>query len=108
MMAMLDPRDQALLAACPVVAAPRFGKLPEMANGQRIIAVHVKDLAPAGQNQDEGGWADAGHGTIDWKSLWPTIRSKTRASYFIAEHDNPNDIDRFASRAIATIKALGA
>ena len=37
MMAMLDPRDQALLAACPVVAAPRFGKLPEMANGQRII-----------------------------------------------------------------------
>ena len=37
MMAMLDPRDQALLAACPVVATPRFGKLPEMANGQRII-----------------------------------------------------------------------
>jgi sugar phosphate isomerase/epimerase len=78
------------------------------ANGQRIIAVHVKDLAPAGQNQDEGGWADAGHGTIDWKALWPVIRNKTRASYFIAEHDNPNDIDRFASRAIATIKALGA
>lgn len=34
---MMDPRDQALLAACPVVAAPRFGALPDMANGQRII-----------------------------------------------------------------------
>ena len=33
----MDPRDQALLAACPVVAAPRFGALPDMGNGQRII-----------------------------------------------------------------------
>ena len=33
----MDPRDQALLAACPVVAAPRFGALPDMANGQRIV-----------------------------------------------------------------------
>ena len=78
------------------------------ANGQRIIAIHVKDLAPAGEAEDEGGWADAGHGTVPWKTLWPIIRTKTRAGYFIAEHDNPNDIDRFASRAIATIKALGA
>lgn len=34
---MMDPRDQALLASCPVVAALRFGALPDMANGQRII-----------------------------------------------------------------------
>ena len=33
----MDPRDQALLATCPVVAAPRFGALPDMANGQRIV-----------------------------------------------------------------------
>lgn len=33
----MDPRDKALLAACPVVAAPRFGALPDMGNGQRII-----------------------------------------------------------------------
>jgi sugar phosphate isomerase/epimerase len=78
------------------------------ANGQRIIAVHVKDLAPAGEAKDEGGWADAGHGTIPWTTLWPIIRNKTRAGYFIAEHDNPNDIDRFASRSIAFIKSLGA
>lgn len=33
----MDARDQALLASCPVVAAPRFGELPDMANGQRVI-----------------------------------------------------------------------
>ncbi|AEB85630.1 MULTISPECIES: PRTRC system protein A [Comamonadaceae] len=36
-MSTMDPRDQALLAACPVIAAPRFGALPDMGNGQRII-----------------------------------------------------------------------
>jgi PRTRC genetic system protein A len=34
---MMDVRDLALQAACPVIAAPRFGPLPDMANGQRII-----------------------------------------------------------------------
>ncbi|MCU7369528.1 PRTRC system protein A [Paucibacter sp. O1-1] len=33
----MDPRDHALLSACPVVAAPRFGALPDMPNGQRIV-----------------------------------------------------------------------
>ncbi len=77
-------------------------------NGSRVIAVHVKDIAPAGQNASEDGWADAGHGIVPWKTLWPLIRQKTKAGYFIAEHDNPSDIDRFASRSIAFIKSLGA
>lgn len=34
---MMDVRDRALQAACPVIAAPRFGSLPDMAAGQRII-----------------------------------------------------------------------
>jgi PRTRC genetic system protein A len=34
---MMDVRDPALQTACPVIAAPRFGPLPDMANGQRII-----------------------------------------------------------------------
>lgn len=34
---MMDVRDLALQAACPVIAAPRFGALPDMANGQRVI-----------------------------------------------------------------------
>ena len=76
--------------------------------GDRIVAIHVKDIAPAGQNADEDGWADAGQGIVPWKALWPVVRNKTKAAYFIAEHDNPKDIDRFASRSIAFIKTLGA
>lgn len=34
----MDPRDIALQASCPIVAAPRFGPLPDMPNGQRLIA----------------------------------------------------------------------
>jgi hypothetical protein len=30
-------RDAALQSACPVIAAPRFGTLPEMQNGQRLV-----------------------------------------------------------------------
>jgi PRTRC genetic system protein A len=33
----MDICDVALQASCPVIAAPRFGELPDMANGQRII-----------------------------------------------------------------------
>jgi sugar phosphate isomerase/epimerase len=72
----------------------------------RIIAVHVKDLAPAGENVDEGGWADVGHGTIGWANVMPAIRAKTKARYFIAEHDNPNNLERMVTRSIASFKAL--
>lgn len=75
-------------------------------HGHRIIAVHVKDLAPEGENLDEGGWADVGHGIIPWADLWPIIKDHTRARYFVAEHDNPKDINRFASRSMEAIKAL--
>ncbi|MES2264286.1 MAG: PRTRC system protein A [Pseudomonadota bacterium] len=34
---MPDPRDTALLSSCPTLAAPRFGTLPDMGNGQRVI-----------------------------------------------------------------------
>ena len=34
----LDPRDAALQSTCPVVIAPRFGALPPMPPGQRLIA----------------------------------------------------------------------
>lgn len=33
----MDVRDLALQATCPVVAAPRFGDLPAMSNGQRVL-----------------------------------------------------------------------
>jgi len=70
--------------------------------GDRISAVHVKDIAPAGQNVDEDGWADVGHGVLDWNNLIGKVTAKTKAQYFVAEHDKPSDELRFASRSIAT------
>lgn len=72
--------------------------------GSRITAVHVKDIAPAGQALDEDGWADVGQGTLDWKSLLATIKQKTKAKYFVAEHDKPSDAIRFARRSMEALK----
>ena len=75
-------------------------------HGQRITAAHVKDIAPDGQCLDEDGWEDVGHGTIDWKALMSSLSEKTRCEFFVMEHDNPNDFDRFATRSIAALKNL--
>lgn len=73
--------------------------------GPRITAVHVKDIAPAGANADEDGWADVGEGTVDWKGLMAALKA-TPAKNFIMEHDNPSDAERFATRSLAAAKAL--
>jgi sugar phosphate isomerase/epimerase len=72
--------------------------------GSRIVAIHVKDIAPPGEKLDEDGWADVGHGILDWKSLLATAKQKTKARYFVAEHDKPSDPIRFARNAIASVK----
>jgi sugar phosphate isomerase/epimerase len=72
--------------------------------GDRITAVHVKDIARAGECLDEDGWADVGHGVLDWNNLITKVTSKTKAQYFVAEHDKPSDAVRFAERSIATAK----
>ncbi len=63
----------------------------------------MKDIAPAGENTDEDGWADVGHGTVDWKGLVAALKS-TRVKHFVVEHDNPKDIDRLITRSIASFK----
>ena len=72
---------------------------------ERLSAVHVKDLAPPGECLDEDGWADVGHGTMDWKAIWAAVR-QTPVQFFPMEHDKPNDHERFARRSIETVKAL--
>ena len=74
-------------------------------HGRRIVAVHVKDIAAHGENENEDGWADVGYGTVDWKALMAALK-ETPARFFIMEHDNPSDDERFARRSIATIKSL--
>ena len=71
----------------------------------RLVAVHVKDIAAAGDCADEDGWADVGHGTMDWAGILQQLDG-TKVQYFVMEHDNPNDHLRFASRSITTLKTL--
>lgn len=73
----------------------------------RIISFHVKDLAPPGENADEDGWADVGHGRLDWAALLPAMR-RTPATIWTVEHDNPSDDARFARRSFATVSAWWA
>lgn len=74
----------------------------------RIVAVHVKDIAKPGEGKDEDGWSDVGYGTVDWAGLVKTLRDKTPAKHFIMEQDNPNDFERFARRSIETVTKFQA
>jgi sugar phosphate isomerase/epimerase len=56
----------------------------------KITAAHVKDIASAGQNEDQDGWADVGSGVMDWRSLWQASR-EAGAKWMVVEHDKPAD-----------------
>ena len=73
--------------------------------GPRLLAAHLKDIAPKGECLDEDGWADLGHGTVDWATILPALR-KAGCTYFVMEHDKPSDHHRFASRALAAARKL--
>ncbi len=65
----------------------------------------MKDIARKGEGLDEDGWADVGHGVMDWARLMAALR-QTRALTFVMEHDNPNDLKRFATRSFASVSKL--
>ena len=73
--------------------------------GDRITAVHVKDIAKTGECVDEDGWADVGYGTLDWRRLMSAL-SNSAVKHFIVEHDKPNDDARFARRSIEALKTF--
>lgn len=70
----------------------------------RITSAHVKDIAPAG-TVAEDGWADVGHGTVDWPRLMVALRA-AGCEVFVLEHDNPSDHVRFATRSLAAVKGF--
>jgi sugar phosphate isomerase/epimerase len=70
-----------------------------------ITSVHVKDIAPKGEGMDEDGWADPGKGTVNWTAAFKALQS-SRTLHYIMEHDNPNDIERFAKRAFDFVKKI--
>jgi sugar phosphate isomerase/epimerase len=61
----------------------------------RMPLVHVKDIAGAGEKQNEDGWADVGAGVLPWSELWARCAA-AGAEIMIAEHDNPSAFARFA------------
>lgn len=56
----------------------------------RLLSVHVKDMAPAGGNLDQDGWTDVGRGVLDWPALWQSCRANG-AGWMVVEHDKPAD-----------------
>ncbi|MCY0092931.1 sugar phosphate isomerase/epimerase family protein [Hoeflea ulvae] len=76
-------------------------------HGSRITAVHVKDIAPQGECADEDGWADVGHGTVDWTALLSQLRASGVDRLYVLEHDKPSDAARFARRSIDWLEGKG-
>jgi sugar phosphate isomerase/epimerase len=70
-----------------------------------ITAAHVKDIAPAGQNEDQDGWADVGSGTLDWPDLWRACR-KAGARWMVVEHDKPADPARTARSSFDYLRTI--
>jgi sugar phosphate isomerase/epimerase len=69
----------------------------------RVPLIHVKDIAPAGENAAEEGWADVGAGTLPWQDYWD-LAVASGARIMVAEHDNPSDLARFATTSAAAMR----
>jgi sugar phosphate isomerase/epimerase len=64
----------------------------------RIVAIQLKDTAPAGTLDDENGWRATGDGVVDWDALWPLFET-TPADHLVVEHDRPVDWRDVAQRS---------
>ncbi|WP_172332333.1 sugar phosphate isomerase/epimerase [Mangrovicoccus sp. HB161399] len=73
----------------------------------RIIAFHVKDVAPEGEKADEDGWAYVGQGIVDWPAAWARLAA-TGARVAMLEHDEPKDWLDFATQSSEAVKRLAA
>lgn len=71
-------------------------------HGTRLRSVHLKDLAPAGTETEEG-WADLGHGTLPWADWMAHLAD---AQFLALEHDAPADPARFLARSAKTAHRL--
>ncbi len=56
----------------------------------RCPRVHCKDVAAAGQNEDQMGFADVGYGVMVWGELLAAAKA-AGAEWYIVEHDLPKE-----------------
>ena len=71
----------------------------------RVRRVHVKDRAPEGENTDQDGWADVGHGVVEWPPLLEAAQA-AGAEWFVVEHDEPADPVATMQRSFDYLGAL--
>lgn len=71
----------------------------------RVIRIHVKDVAPAGENSVEDGWTDVGYGTVDWPPLLKAAQA-AGTEWFVVEHDKPQEPVKTVERSRAFLEAL--
>jgi sugar phosphate isomerase/epimerase len=71
----------------------------------RVTAAHVKDIAPAGQNEDQDGWADVGSGVLNWRDLWRVCR-EAGAEWMVVEHDKPADPAQTTRASFAFLRSI--
>jgi sugar phosphate isomerase/epimerase len=73
--------------------------------GNRLTAVHIKDIAADGTAVEEDGWADVGHGIMDWAAIHAALQA-AGVDHYVVEHDNPSDDARFARRSLAAVQSF--
>ncbi|WP_375279753.1 sugar phosphate isomerase/epimerase family protein [Pseudooctadecabacter sp.] len=74
--------------------------------GDRLSAVHVKDIAAQGTNLDQDGWADLGAGTVNWAALLQACKDASPDLIYALEHDKPADPLAFAAASAAAFDTL--
>ncbi len=74
--------------------------------GDRLSAIHVKDIADEGTNVEEDGWSDLGAGTMDWAALLQACRDASGDLIYALEHDKPSDPVGYAKRSAAAFETL--
>jgi sugar phosphate isomerase/epimerase len=105
---LLEDNDVGLELDIAWVVRAGIDPLPWLSRySDRLLAVHVKDIAPTGENLDQDGWAHLGKGTVDWKAIWPAVAA-TKVRLAILEHDQPLDWRLFAEESAAALLALQA
>ena len=74
--------------------------------GNRLRAIHVKDIAKDGTHLDEDGWSDLGAGVLDWTALLQACRTQSLGLIYALEHDKPSDPVGYATRSAAAFQNL--
>ena len=110
-----DAAGPDVILTLDVAWAARGGQDPAALLGRlkgRVWNIHVKDNAPAGTAEDEGGFAAAGKGTLDWDRILPAAHA-AGVTWFTLEHDKPKDAGLVLKEGTAFVtprleKILGA